>query len=224
MKWTAATLMVLLLPSAAFSFNIHPSRLQLLSRYCCTHPDCSYSHGTAAPRPYANTALYYINEDTSADQKHIEEASLSKKSLHPIQKKLWDSYLANGRGAHELFDSIDLDQTGLIHRNEVIYFFDSVEREGVRPDAFKRLEQLSTDHSLDQKEFLRWLTLATRMEPQKLETIKKSYDALPDVGKRRAEAEVAAPKEDHHYSWNETTMAQSLRKMQYAVRGEVVMK
>ena len=169
-----------------------------------------------------HTALYYINDDT--DQEHIDGASASKQDLHPVQKKLWDSYLANGRGAHELFDSIDLDQTGLVHRSEVVYFFNSVGREGVRPDAFKRLEQLSTDHSLDKKEFLRWLTLATRMEPQKLKTIKKAYEIHPEVGKRRAEADVAVPKEDRHYSWNETTMAQSLRQMQYAVRGEVVMK
>ena len=200
MKLIPTSLALLLLPPTVLSFHIQPS-----------------------PRaPFANTALYYINDDT--DQKHIDEASVSKKDLHPVQKKLWDSYLANGRGAHELFDSIDLDQTGMIHKNEVIYFFDSVEREGVRADAFKRLEQLSTDHSLDQKEFLRWLTLATRMEPQKLKTIKKAYEKLPEVGKRRAEVEVEVTKEDRNYSWNETTMAQSLRQMQYAVRGEVVMK
>ena len=30
--------------------------------------------------------------------------------------------------------------------------------------------------------------------------------------------------DDDNFAWNETTMAQNLRKMQYAVRGEVVMK
>lgn len=61
------------------------------------------------------------------------------------------------------------------------------------------------------------------MEPQGIKTHKHAYEAHPDVGKRLAQ-EIASPKEERYYAWNETAMNQGLRKMQYAVRGDVVMK
>lgn len=150
----------------------------------------------------------------------------------PVQKALWDSYLASGRGGHDLFTSVDLDGNGSISASEVVYFFDSVEREGVHPDAFMRLETLSTDHELDLKEFLSWLTLSTKLEPQSMTSHKEAYEAHPEVGERRVDRlikeremeEEEEEEEEKIYAWNESTMSQALRRMQYAVRGEVVMK
>ena len=46
---------------------------------------------------------------------------------------------------------------------------------------------------------------------------KKDYEELPGIGQKYQT-------EYPNYSWNEVTMSQSLRRMQYAVRGSVVMR
>ena len=71
----------------------------------------------------------------------------------------------------------------------------------------------------------------------------EQYETSPHIGDRRSttllkkqkeETAVQPPKTDQHkkkidkdlhleYSWNASTMSQALRRMQYAVRGEVVM-
>jgi hypothetical protein len=42
-----------------------------------------------------------------------------------------------------------------------------------------------------------------------------------EVGERKPHVETEG---DDYHSWNEATMSQSIRKMQYAVRGQIVMR
>ena len=113
---------------------------------------------------------------------------------------------------------------------------------------------LADDKELKLKEFLSHLVSMTQGERQLLNSIKVSYEAQPSVGMRGSmmrsmmvsmssssgglklsdlqklqniadgEDDDDSDDDDDNFAWNETTMAQNLRKMQYAVRGEVVMK
>jgi hypothetical protein len=158
--------------------------------------------------------------------------------ISKTQKILWDSYLASGRGGVDIFKSIDTDNSGTISASELREFLSSIGRDDVNEHAF------IGDHEVNLKEFLSHLVLSTQGETQGLKSIQMSYEAQP-VGKRSsmvmsttgglrasmvknlqamADGEEDNKEEEDEYAWNETTMAQNLRKMQYAVRGEVVMK
>eukprot|EP00565_Helicotheca_tamesis_P006972 CAMPEP_0185730170 /NCGR_PEP_ID=MMETSP1171-20130828/8711_1 /TAXON_ID=374046 /ORGANISM="Helicotheca tamensis, Strain CCMP826" /LENGTH=601 /DNA_ID=CAMNT_0028399167 /DNA_START=53 /DNA_END=1858 /DNA_ORIENTATION=- len=153
------------------------------------------------------------------------EEKVQHDHLQPLQKNLWNSYLASGRGAYELFESIDLDKNGTVSAEEVVFFLDSVNREGVRSDEFARLEELVSAHQeLNTGDFLRWLAAATSNEPQEEKIQKDAYEKHSQTGKRRSSTIIMEEKVEQEYAWNENTMSQSLRRMQYAVRGEVVMK
>lgn len=68
-------------------------------------------------------------------------------------------------------------------------------------------------------DFLQWLASATSTFSHKEGEVQARYERHSSTGKRRSTMLKAIPT----YSWNEDTMSQSLRRMQYAVRGEVVM-
>lgn len=59
--------------------------------------------------------------------------------------------------------------------------------------------------------------IATKFGTSKNTSYKTSYETQPDLGQRKES------KYGDEYTWNEVTMSQQLRRMQYAVRGEVVM-
>jgi len=140
--------------------------------------------------------------------------------LHQLQSQLWERYLASGRGGDYLFAAIDKDSTGKVTASDISSFLESVPHDGtVREEAFQALQNLADDHFVTNQEFLRWLVTATKFSgccPASVE-IQDYYEAHPHVGERstRSKAE---------YSWNQHTMAQSLRRMEYAVRGKIVMK
>ena len=94
------------------------------------------------------------------------------------------------------------------------------------------------DHPLDFVEFQEWLVASTQDIVQAC-AVQEYYESSPHVGDRRSTTlgkqqqqepsssskEKMTKDKDLHleYSWNASTMSQALRRMQYAVRGEVVM-
>ena len=94
---------------------------------------------------------------------------------------------------------------------------------------------LADDHPIDLKEFKSWLIIATKFSNLKNTSYKVSYESRPDLGPRRVSAkkkptQAKTPEQKQkldkleeeskyakEYSWNEVTMSQSLRQMQYAV-------
>jgi hypothetical protein len=141
--------------------------------------------------------------------------------LRQLQKQLWETYLASGRGGDYLFSAIDEASTGKLTASEVNAFLQSVPYDGtVREEAFQALANLAEDHEISSKEFLRWLVTATKFSdccPASIEP-DEYYHTHPFVG-RRSES-----REEPPYSWNRDSMAQNLRRMEYAVRGKIVMR
>lgn len=135
------------------------------------------------------------------------------------QKGNWDNYLASGRGSDTLFRSIDSDHNHVISTKELRVFLDSVKHRGVHPRAFKMLDELAHSHEITMQEFKSWLVLATKFGTEKNSNFALDYNRHPHVGDREPQAEG-----DDYHTWNETTMSQSVRRMQYAVRGQVVMR
>ena len=147
--------------------------------------------------------------------------------INQIQETYWKSYIATGRRGKELFKSIDTDGNGLINVGELETFLHSIHKDGINDHGFDNLISLAKDHELDLKEFLSQLVLITQSDVQSLKSIKVMYNAQPSVGMRSSmvvgKTNISSLLEKGHV-WNEVTMAQNLRKMQYAVRGEVVLK
>ncbi len=152
--------------------------------------------------------------------------------LSGIRKQLWEFYLSTGRGAKALFEAIDVDENGKIDPTQLKSFMQEVlvDTDGnamnpreIMPYAWNRLEQRSAaGQYYDMKSFKQWLIAATKMSAdfknmRMLEYLRQH----PELGEQYSGN---ASKEGDFYTWNEESMSQSLRRMQYAVRGEVVMK
>lgn len=135
------------------------------------------------------------------------------------QKNCWETYLSTGRGGDTLFRSIDTSHSQTITVPELHVFLDSVKHKGVHTRAFKMLDELAHDHHLSPQEFKSWLVLATQFHQEQEGQFALGYARLPHVGERNPQSTDA----DFH-TWNEHTMNQAVRKMQYAVRGQVVMR
>ena len=139
--------------------------------------------------------------------------------LSDWQMSCWKTYLSSGRGSETLFRSIDSNHTKSISKDELHFFLDSVEHKGVHPRAFKMLDELAHDHQLTLREFKSWLVLATSMG-DKHSWIPLDYHSHPSIGEKHPKTH----EESDYQTWNEVTMNQQVRRMQYAVRGQVVMK
>lgn len=147
---------------------------------------------------------------STTQQKH--QAALSA-----LTRQHWNSYVATGRGSAALFDSIDADADGKICPADARVFVESVEHT-MSEKALKQLEQrVADDEPLDLHAFQRWLIDATH--PEGYKSVQDHYKDHPHVGDTKS-AEQTKPQ----FAWNASTMSQSLRRMQYAVRGEVVIK
>jgi len=152
-----------------------------------------------------------------------------KDKIVDARKQLWEFYLSTGRGANALFEAIDLDEDGSISPGVLQEFMQQVLRphppEEIMPYAWNRLQQRAAAGQMyDIKAFKSWLIAATKMSAdtrnkRMLEYFRKHplYHELYDATDDQEE-------EPTSYTWNEDTMNQSLRRMQYAVRGEVVMR
>ena len=136
--------------------------------------------------------------------------------LAKLQQECWDGYVATGRGCHTLFQIIDTDSSGTVSWQELTYFLKNVRDSDINAAAKMDVLMAAADGNLCFSEFQDWLIKATKVDPG----LKNSYA-------------------DHHYhksignetdslqrvhSWNKYTMSQNLRRMQYAVRGEVVLR
>lgn len=156
------------------------------------------------------------------------------KKLVDVKKQLWDFYLSTGRGANALFEAIDLDENGAIEPEDLKSFMIDVmgdeDPKEIMPYAWYRLEQkAAAKQHYDIKHFKKWLVAATKMSADMKNSRMMAYFAQhPNTGEqysRKLPHEMYAmdDDEDKIYTWNEETMSQSLRRMQYAVRGEVAM-
>ena len=168
-------------------------------------------------------------------------------ALPDLQKDCWDGYLATGRGCLTLFSLIDSDRSGSVSAAELAFFIDNVGSRGMNPAAQDEVRNAAVDLAISYPEFQAWLIRATKFdERERNANIKAMYDLQPDLGERyrpavpggeeeeeageAAAAEAAAAASGapspsrQEYSWNTTTMSQGLRRMQYAVRGEVVLR
>lgn len=154
------------------------------------------------------------------------------KPLADVRKQLWEFYFSTGRGANALFEAIDLEAKGTIHPSEIKGFLREVLRDGdgncidpktIMPYAWNRLNQRDVEgRAYDIRNFKKWLVAATKMSAD--ENNKRLLESLslnPQVGDMYKSDDEEMPAS---YSWNEESMSQSLRRMQYAVRGEVVMR
>jgi hypothetical protein len=141
--------------------------------------------------------------------------------LRQLQKQLWETYLASGRGGDYLFSAIDKESTGKLTASEVNAFLQAVPYDGtVREEAFQALANLAEDHEISSQEFLRWLVTATKFSncSPDLAEPGEYYHTHPSVGAR------SVSRQNPPYSWNKDTMAQNVRRMEYAVRGKIVMR
>ena len=130
----------------------------------------------------------------------------------------WEAYLSSGRGSDRLFKDIDSDNNQYISTQEFHAFLDSVDHKGVHPRAFKMLDELAHDHQVSLQEFKSWLVLATKFgNPHKDSFNLANYQRHSMVGEMKVS-------EGDYHTWNEVTMCQAVRKMEYAVRGQVVMR
>jgi hypothetical protein len=129
------------------------------------------------------------------------------------------TYLSSSLGSDNLFRSIDADHDDAISAKEIETFLDNVQHKGVHPRAFKMLDELAHDHKITIKEFKSWLILATKFGSDKNSAYALDYAKYAEVGERKPQRE-----EDDYHSWNQATMSQAIRRMQYAVRGQIVMR
>lgn len=132
------------------------------------------------------------------------------------------TYLASSLGSDNLFRSIDANHDNQISGDEIREFLDAVGHKGVHPRAFKMIDELAHDHQISKAEFKSWLILATKFGSERNSSFFLDYTRYAEVGERRPDKEVVT--DDDYLSWNETTMSQSVRRMQYAVRGQIVMR
>jgi len=158
------------------------------------------------------------------------------KPLANVRKELWEFYFSTGRGASALFEVIDLKEKGVLEPQQVKAFISEVlqyEENGktvqvdprdIMPYAWNVLEKREqAGKTYDIREFKKWLVAATKMSADTKNSRLMEYLLNnPNVGENSYLSD--AEEEDPVYTWNEETMSQSLRRMQYAVRGEVVMK
>lgn len=96
-----------------------------------------------------------------------------------------------------------------------------VDCRGINDAAKHEIWNAAQDHQITFPEFQAWLIRATKFDGScgRNSNIKAVYEKHPQLGPR-----YQPKKEVEEYSWNASTMSQGLRRMQYAVRGEVVMR
>mmetsp|Transcript_12198 Transcript_12198/g.17657 ORF Transcript_12198/g.17657 Transcript_12198/m.17657 type:complete len:641 (-) Transcript_12198:981-2903(-) len=159
------------------------------------------------------------------------QAEQAASPLVGVRKKLWEFYMSTGRGANALFEAIDLDENGSIDPNELKLFMkevlktsegEEVDPKEIMPYAWKSLEQrAAAGESYDIKHFKNWLVAATKLSADMKNSRLLDYlNHHPNTGDQYS----SGVEGEDHFTWNIETMSQSLRRMQYAVRGEVVMR
>ncbi|CAB9527599.1 Probable alanine aminotransferase, mitochondrial [Seminavis robusta] len=194
-------------------------------------------HRPNVPRTIGSTRFF--SEAPKEEAKEVDPmaavAAAQAEKLLAVKKQLWEIYLSTGRGANALFEAIDLDENGAVDPEDLKSFMIEVmgdeDPKEIMPYAWNRLEQrAAAGVQYDLRHFKKWLVAATKMSAdmknsrvmaylmQNPEVGERFFNQLPHQGLHAFDDEEPA-----NYTWNEETMSQSLRRMQYAVRGEVAM-
>ncbi|EJK50290.1 hypothetical protein THAOC_30762 [Thalassiosira oceanica] len=135
--------------------------------------------------------------------------------LSKLQQECWDGYVATGRGCHTLFQLLDTDSSGTVSWQEIRFFLENVRENDVNPEARKQVLEAVADGPIGFNEFQSWLIKGTKID----------RDMKNEVATGNYQESLGNPRpDDAEHSWNRHTMSQNLRRMQYAVRGEVVIK
>lgn len=171
----------------------------------------------------STTARTFSAQAATAQEENIPILKTTKPSpkLGNLQQECWDTYLSTGRGCLTLFSLIDTDHSNSISYSEIKYWMENVEYRGINDAAKHEIWNAAQDHQITFPEFQAWLIRATKFDAScgRNSNIKSVYERHPQLGPR-----YQPKKEVEEYSWNASTMSQGLRRMQYAVRGEVVMR
>jgi hypothetical protein len=211
--------------------NLTPSfgaRQVSLSAPSSTVPDASLSYysnnvavQTAARRFFASSLAQTVRE---VNEKRENEARRPK-PLVDVQKQLWEFYLSTGRGANALFEAIDIRESGTIEPAELKNFMMSVlktsdgeqiDPKELMPYAWNRLEQReAANQTYDMRGFKKWLVAATKMSADMKNSRMLEYMAQNPNKEEHYFSDVDDEASDL-FTWNEETMSQSLRRMQYA--------
>ena len=131
-----------------------------------------------------------------------------------LQTECWDGYVSTGRGCHTLFQIVDTDSKGAVSWKELNFFLQNVRSKDINPAAKKDLLTQAADGNLNFNQFQSWLIKATKVDPG-LDNAYANEHYNKSLGKTERPM---------NYSWNKDSMSQNLRRMQYAVRGEVVLR
>jgi len=192
----------------------------------------------ARPPPPSNSSscnrTFAASSSSLADTIQNNERSKAA-PLQDVRKQLWEFYLSTGRGANALFEAIDLDENGSIEPSELQLFMYQVlqnkdgelqvDPQELMPYAWNRLEQrAAANQSYDIRAFKKWLVAATKMSADTKNSRLLEFFQLDPATRDQYLSDAEDETTPVVYTWNEESMSQSLRKMQYAVRGEVVMK
>eukprot|EP00804_Cyclotella_cryptica_P025869 CCRYP_002724-RA/>CCRYP_002724-RA protein AED:0.05 eAED:0.05 QI:5/1/1/1/1/1/4/231/717 len=217
-------------PSLAFAGRVSSARLARrsvgvatmevtpLSRLLSTADPTSVGEKTrtfsTAPRKGTEFIFSRLGETsrTSTCALHSKITPLIAK----LQQECWDGYVSTGRGCQTLFQLIDTESKGTITWSEIRFFLENIRQSDINPDARKMVLEASHDHEIRFPEFQAWLIKATRVDPG-LKNSFASEHYNKSIGKSHHV-------EDRTHSWNKHTMSQNLRRMQYAVRGEIVIR
>ena len=99
---------------------------------------------------------------------------------------------------------------------------ENVRQSDIQPAARKEILEKTSDGNVTFREFQDWLVRATKVDPDTKNTFSATH-YHKSIGSNK-EMLMTKKKAEPDHSWNKHTMSQNLRRMQYAVRGEVVIK
>ena len=175
-----------------------------------------------------------LADQVQKENEKLKTKSHPKKKLVNVRKQLWEFYLSTGRGANALFEAIDIEEQGHIEPSALKAFMlevlqnendEPLDPKDIMPYAWNILERREARNEVyDMRHFKKWLVAATKMSADMKNSRMLEYFRLHDVEGRDKYFSDEEVEEDPVYTWNEETMSQSLRRMQYAVRGEVVLR
>lgn len=178
---------------------------------------------------YCNTRTHFQLRTLSTST----DPSSPENTLNKARKQLWEFYLSTGRGGHALFEALDITGRGQVEPQALMDFMmqvlkiegeDDVDPKDIMPYAWNRLEQKKiAKQSYDLRQFKQWLVAATKMSADMKNSRLMEYLQQQHISVSGQE-DYWSDAEQEVFTWNEESMSQSLRRMQYAVRGEVVMR
>lgn len=137
----------------------------------------------------------------------------TQESISSLRAK-WQSYLSTGRGSRALFRSFGPSPSNTVPASALLSHLNKVGRVGVRDDVISELHRLG-HAALSLGELQALLIRGTKFSLLSTKRTLAAWEESGEVG-RREDGEGA--------NLNIEVMSQALRRMQYAVRGEVVMR